>query len=256
MQLNQLPEEFSEALNGKGLKNDPHVKLFYLKGLPLLHHIKHMGIGTDAILLGSWANMDYTKNLLDIGTGCGILSIIAQLKNTSLKITAIEPNQLAFDLASINFNRLAIKVKIHLIKSNLEEYAAVNDVKFQHIISNPPFFSHQASQKDGYRFDARSSTGLTIAALAKLIPALLSEQGCFSLIYPIQEGELLMQEFYAAGFFLSRLGIVFSHRSELPVRYLMEWKQGSGFTNVNRIYLDETLTDSRFHPMLAKWLTP
>lgn len=41
-------------------------------------------MGTDAMLLGSWANPKNAKRILDIGTGCGVLSLMMAQKTDAL----------------------------------------------------------------------------------------------------------------------------------------------------------------------------
>ena len=49
-----------------------------------------MKIGTDGVLLGAWANIAQALSILDIGTGTGILSLMAAQRNNSAKIHAID----------------------------------------------------------------------------------------------------------------------------------------------------------------------
>ena len=45
-------------------------------------------VGTDAVLLGSWAGHKDAENILDIGTGCGLLSLMLAQRFPGSGITA------------------------------------------------------------------------------------------------------------------------------------------------------------------------
>ena len=88
--------------------------------------------------------IDIIKNkkvdkLLDIGTGCGCLAIIAKLKNIAEKIDAIDISQGAIDIAKKNAAQFNIKdiqfKKMNILtKTPLEHYDL--------ILSNPPYISY------------------------------------------------------------------------------------------------------------------
>ena len=58
-----------------------------------------MKVGTDGVLLGSWADLTHAQRLLDIGTGTGLIAIMTAQRNPELIIDAIEIDPLAFEQA-------------------------------------------------------------------------------------------------------------------------------------------------------------
>ena len=63
-----------------------------------------MKVGTDGVLLGSWADLTHARRLLDIGTGTGLIAIMAAQRNLELIIDAIEIDPAAFEQARENAN--------------------------------------------------------------------------------------------------------------------------------------------------------
>ncbi|MBQ2429931.1 MAG: methyltransferase, partial [Alistipes sp.] len=57
-------------------------------------HIDHsrcaMKVGTDGTLLGAWVALQSSANILDIGTGTGLIAIMAAQRSPSAQITAID----------------------------------------------------------------------------------------------------------------------------------------------------------------------
>ena len=49
-----------------------------------------MKVGTDAVLLGAWADVTKAKNILDIGCGSGLITIMAAQRNPTATLTGIE----------------------------------------------------------------------------------------------------------------------------------------------------------------------
>lgn len=49
-----------------------------------------MKVGTDGVLLGAWADVTDCRELLDVGTGSGLISLMAAQRNPDVRITAID----------------------------------------------------------------------------------------------------------------------------------------------------------------------
>ena len=63
-----------------------------------------MKIGTDGVLLGTWASVNHKPlSILDIGTGTGILSLMLAQRTFAETIEAIEIDDDAFEQAAENF---------------------------------------------------------------------------------------------------------------------------------------------------------
>ena len=66
--------------------------LFKFKKFSVCDDRVSMKVGTDAVLLGAWTNVSGAKTILDIGTGSGVIALMAaQGSETDAKIDCIEP---------------------------------------------------------------------------------------------------------------------------------------------------------------------
>ena len=61
-----------------------------------------MKIGTDGVLLGAWADVAQASSILDIGTGTGILALMAAQRHSTALIHAVELETDAYQQAKDN----------------------------------------------------------------------------------------------------------------------------------------------------------
>ena len=62
-----------------------------------------MKVSTDGVLFGSWVNYAGAERILDIGTGTGVLALIAAQRNNTADIEAVELDLDSAKQASENF---------------------------------------------------------------------------------------------------------------------------------------------------------
>jgi len=87
-------------------------------------------------------NKNHTTRILEIGTGCGIISIMLALLIKNIKIVAVDINEKALILAKENAIKHKVFDKIEFRYSNLYENIKKNE-NFDIAISNPPYISNK-----------------------------------------------------------------------------------------------------------------
>ncbi len=154
-------------------------------------HIDHsrcaMKVGTDGTLLGAWATMPANGRILDIGTGTGLIAIMAAQRTSEAKITAIDIDEECVLQAQENVAVSPWPDRIEVILSALQEFDASE--KFDVIISNPPYFIDSQLSPNAARSTARHTTTLPFNELVTGVRRLLADGGHFSLILPPTEME-------------------------------------------------------------------
>lgn len=101
-----------------------------------------MPVSTDGVLLGSWVNLSQDGNLLDIGTGTGLLSLMCAQRYPQCSIEAIDIDPHALDAAQINFSQSAWAKRLKLHQGDVLNFPC--DKLFSAIICNPPYFNNGA----------------------------------------------------------------------------------------------------------------
>ena len=139
-----------------------------------------MKVGTDGVLLGSWAYSNQPKEILDVGCGTGLIALMLAQRNLKSTITAIEIDEIASKEAQFNINNCPWKRRISIINSSFQDFTT--KIKFDLIVSNPPFFPSNKS-KDR-RTIARHANSLSFKELIQNSVELLAETGILAVIIP------------------------------------------------------------------------
>ena len=154
-------------------------------------HIDHsrcaMKVGTDGTLLGAWATLPTDGSILDIGTGTGLIAIMAAQRSFGSKITAIDIDEDCVSQARENVSASPWPDHIEVIHSALQDFSPAQ--KFDCIISNPPYFIDSQLSPDAARSTARHTATLPFEELVSGVKRLLANDGHFSLILPPPEME-------------------------------------------------------------------
>ena len=112
-------------------------------------------VSTDACLLGAAADLTGARRVFDLGTGTGLLALMAAQRAPAAIIEAIEIDPAAAAQAARNVaaSPWAGRVVVHPL--SLAAYAATGPGQFSHIICNPPFFRRSLAPPDAARATAR-----------------------------------------------------------------------------------------------------
>ncbi|MCH2023073.1 MAG: methyltransferase [Saprospiraceae bacterium] len=197
-----------------------------------------MKIGTDGVLLGAWANVAQASSILDIGTGTGILSLMAAQRNHNAVIDALEIEEKAFEQASLNIQNSPWKERITVYHRSVQNHKDIDTYNYYDcIICNPPFYNIDTKShiKDKARNIARNSKTLSFDALLECTKNLLEVKGSLSLILPIAEGNEFIFKALSQGFFLTKKTVVIPRVGKAPNRFLLEFRLSDSKTIENKL---------------------
>ena len=207
-------------------------------------HQEHtaMKVCTDACLFGAWAAADAqiqsAKNILDIGSGTGLLSLmLAQQSNAH--ITAIEIEDGAFKQTKTNFELSVWKDRLDVIHSSIQDYASKNEQPlFDCIITNPPFFESDLNSPDNAKNLAAHSTALPWDVLAKSAASLLQENGAWYVLVPTLRAYTMQKLALNYGLQLSEEYLMYNDAKHLPIRAMLKFiKQKEVVIQRNKIII-------------------
>ncbi len=197
---------------------------FQFKQFSIEHDRCAMKVGTDGVLLGAWANIENAKNILDIGTGSGLISIMMAQRNKNAHIVGVEIDKNAALQAQENINNSPWKDRLKIIHQSIQNYTQETLFLFDHIISNPPFFSVQENKIDARKI-ARQTLTLNDLDLIDTSIQLLKKEGKLSIILPFTEGNYFINEAAKRNLFLSKKTNVYPKKDKPIERLLLEFKK-------------------------------
>lgn len=163
-----------------------------------------MKVGTDAVLLGAWVNSENSKNILDIGTGTGIIALMLAQKSKA-DIIAIDIDKKAVEQAAINFSESKFSRQLRAENYSLQDFVKSSEKKFDLIVTNPPYFVDSLKSSDTNRSAARHADLLPFAELIDGVIKLLLPKGKFCLILPKNESVIFREMAEEKGLHLSKL---------------------------------------------------
>jgi tRNA1Val (adenine37-N6)-methyltransferase len=174
---------------------------FQFKQFTIHQERSAMKVTTDACLFGAWvagkverlklkAEKGQTNNLnefflnvLDIGSGTALLSLMLAQKKTAA-IDAIEIDEEAYQQAIENVSASPWKNNISLLHGDARIYPFPK--KYDTIISNPPFYEKEIKSADHKKNIAHHGHALRLNELLPVIRQNLSSEGRFYLLLPFK----------------------------------------------------------------------
>jgi len=166
---------------------------FKFKQFTVYHDRSSLKVGTDAVLLGAWAETSGAKKILDIGTGSGVIALMLAQKSPAI-IDAIDIDDASCRQAEENFNTSPWVERLNIHHISLNEFTAASKEKYDLVVSNPPYFTDSYKPTDLQRISARHNDQLPICELAENVVKLLNEHGKFCVILPVKEAAVLVSE--------------------------------------------------------------
>ncbi len=173
---------------------------FRFKQFTVFHDRCAMKVTTDGCLFGGWCAQEIqqtnpdAKNLLDIGTGTSLLSLMIAQKN-NLCIDAVEISKEAAGQAVENIRSSPWKESISLFETDILAFQP--EKKYDFIVSNPPFYENELASRQTAKNQAHHSSHLTFSQLLTVVASLLRKEGFFFLLLPfkrlLQTEALLVQ---------------------------------------------------------------
>lgn len=165
--------------------------MFQFKQFSINQDKTAMKVGTDGVLLGAWTPIDYDPyNILDIGGGTGLISLMLAQRCDAEQIDAIEIDANAYEQAVDNFENSPWNDRLFCFHTSLDDFMDdLEDEEYDLIVSNPPFYNENVSSGDAARDVARQNQSLPFEDLCEAASVLLSEEGIFCVIVPFKEEE-------------------------------------------------------------------
>ena len=178
-------------------------------------------MGTDSVLLADFAAASPRANILDLGCGTGILTILKLFGHPGRTATALELSEDACRLARNNFDLNGLS-SVKLVQGDLRDHRTLIPTgQFDLTISNPPYFSAGSGPAaSGGLSAARGETACTLEELCQAAGWSTRWGGSFCLVYRPERIVPLFLALRASGFEPKRIRPV-NHDPSAPVNLIL-----------------------------------
>ncbi|NIJ46070.1 tRNA1Val (adenine37-N6)-methyltransferase [Wenyingzhuangia heitensis] len=159
--------------------------MFQFKQFSITQDKSAMKVGTDGVLLGAWTPVEKATQILDIGTGTGLIALMLAQRNSFSNIDAVEIDISACLEAEENFKSSNWKDRISLFKTSISLFKPT--IKYDLIVSNPPYYTDTFKSEKTKRTLARHVDGLSFKTLLSYSKKWLTDKGICTYIIPYKE---------------------------------------------------------------------
>ena len=179
----------------------------------------------DSILLVNFLKLKKNTNLLDIGTGTGIMPLLLCRKEEINLITAVEIETEIAKMFEKTIEINSLKSKIKLINTDIKNY---KEEPFDMIISNPPYMKLNEGyvSPHDYRAGARHEINLDLKELLINGKRLLKNGGSFNLVYRTNRFMEVLDEAKMLNLNVKRVRFIYSKPNQSSDLFMIEMIKG------------------------------
>ena len=188
-------------MKGRNKGKDDTLDTFYHGRILVLQRKTGYRFSIDAPLLADFIQTQKTDELLELGTGCGIISLLLSIKPFK-HITALEIQKELADLAKKNVLANALENRICIVQQDYRSFRSRK--KFDIIFSNPPYIKikqghlSRSLEKSLAKHEIKSD----ILSVLKKTSELLKKQGHAYFIFPEKRRDDFFQALKQTGLYL------------------------------------------------------
>jgi len=161
---------------------------FFEGHLKVYQHKNGYRFGIDAFILANFVHLKKGETVLELGSGCGIISLILVYKFPQVKrIIGIEIQPSLVSLARKNVKLNQRENLVEIVQADIKHLKDLfSSANFDVVISNPPYYSLKRGRlnPDTERAIARHEVKSSLLDIVKTTQSMLKQKGKFYFIYP------------------------------------------------------------------------
>jgi tRNA1Val (adenine37-N6)-methyltransferase len=189
------------------------MSVFKFKHFSISQENTTLKVGTDAMILGALVEIERAKNVLDIGTGTGVLSLMLAQQDISLQIIGIELDKGAYEEALSNVQYSSFAKQIKIVQGDFLNYPF--ESKFDLIVTNPPFFESTFLPLTAQKAIAKHLPNELLVDWISKIKGLLEVQGTCWMIIPAERMGIVLQIARKDKLFVQQIKKIYAKKDRL-----------------------------------------
>lgn len=163
--------------------------MFSFKKFTIKQENSAMKVCTDSCIFGASIDTKNATNVLDIGSGTGLLSLMIAQKSRA-QIHAVEIDKEAAEESIFNVSNSNYSEQIQIFNQSIQNFASKNTNKYDLIVSNPPFFQNSLLSNNAKQNNALHNNSLQFVELIEIANKLISTNGVFWVLLPKPEMDI------------------------------------------------------------------
>ena len=177
------------------LKENERIDDLQRNGYRIIQNCEKFCFGMDAVLLSGFASVKPGAEVLDMGTGTGIIPILLEAKSQASHFYALEIQPESADMArrSVSLNNLQNKIEI--VTGDIKEAGSIfKAASFDLVTCNPPYMigNHGITNPDAPKAIARHEILCTLEDVISNATRLLKPGGSFCMVHrPFRLAEII-----------------------------------------------------------------
>ncbi len=168
------------------LKNGERIEDLQCRGLRIIQNKNWFCFGIDSVLLANYCNLKDGEEVVDLGTGTGIIPILLYGKNNIKKIFGIEIQKEVAEMAERTIKLNKVEEFIEIINTNVKDYRKyLKKNHFDTVVSNPPYIktSNNLISPERKKALSRHEIEGNLEDFIKTAAELLKHRGKFYMVY-------------------------------------------------------------------------
>lgn len=209
-------------------KDGERIDDLQLSGLKILQDPRRFCFGMDAVLLSGFARCD-RGDLLDLGTGTGILPLLLSVKTGAGHLTGLEIQEESADMARRSVRMNGLEERITIVTGDLKEAGEIfSPASFDVVTCNPPYIaqSHGLTNPSDAKAVARHEILCTLSDVVGAAAKCLKVGGKFYMVHLPERLPECMYRLHEAGLEPKRLRIVYPTKDQKPSMVLIASVRG------------------------------
>lgn len=201
---------------------DLSLNYFYKKKVIVYQEKKGYRFSVDSPILADFLDKS-EDHAIEIGTGSGIVSLLALHKKKLKSITGIEIQKRLYEIAVLNSKENGFDNEFKIINNDFNKiFKEFKGIKY--VFSNPPFLrvnSGRLSENEEVKI-AKFEVSLNLENLLIDVYEILGKGGFFYLILPFDRYDEIVKLIVKIGYFVSKIRFVYSYKGGIAERFLIK----------------------------------
>ena len=155
-------------------------------GYRIIQDRERFCFGMDAVLLSGFAKVKTGENVLDMGTGTGIIPILLKAKTQGSHFTGLEIQEESADMAKRSVSLNGIEKQIDIVNGDIKEASKIfGGATFSVVTTNPPYMTehHGLKNPDEPKAIARHELKCTLEDVIRESAKVLMSGGRFYMVH-------------------------------------------------------------------------